>query len=69
MTIEFPQDFINELIAFAQCTSWQDRVQDDDDTVIDDLAGGNVDAAFHGGQFSGKIELARHILTRLNIEW
>lgn len=69
MNIEISNDFINELIALAQCTTVLDRVQDEEDTCVEDFAGGNVDDAFDNGIRSGHTELARRILNQLNVKW
>jgi hypothetical protein len=42
---------------------------DEDDAVVEDYAGGNVDDAFDLGERAGETMLARDVLTALNIEW
>ena len=42
---------------------------EDDDAVVEDYAGGNVDDAFDLGERAGETMLARDVLTALNIEW
>jgi hypothetical protein len=42
---------------------------DEDDTIIDDYAGGNVDDAFYAGEHAGETMLAREVLSALTIEW
>jgi hypothetical protein len=42
---------------------------EDEDVIIDDYAGGNVDDAFYAGEHAGEVMLARDVLKSLNIEW
>lgn len=42
----------------ASLPAWND----DDDFMVDDRAGGNVDDAYNGGQNDGEILLARQLL-------
>lgn len=46
-----------EKLAKRKCWS------DDEDSIIDDYAGGNIDDAYSGGNADGRAELAREILT------
>lgn len=48
-----------ETLAKQEC--WEDVL--DDDTIIDDMAGGNEDDAYYGGLNSGEILLARRLLS------
>lgn len=42
---------------------------DDPDGIVEDYACGNVDDAFEMGVANGKVQLAREILTDLNLTW
>ena len=42
---------------------------DDENTSIDDYAGGNIDDAFNLGVTAGEVKLARDVLMALNIRW
>lgn len=43
---------------------------EDEDKVIDDYAGGNVDDAFYAGEHQGEVLLARDVLIALGItDW
>ena len=39
---------------------------DDEDFVVDDYAGGNVDDAYSGGNRDGEVELARSLLQKFS---
>jgi hypothetical protein len=39
---------------------------DEEDFIVDDYAGGNVDDAFSGGVDVGRVELAQNLLERFN---
>lgn len=60
------QATIDKLIEAAQRETWDEG---DDDSVIDDFAGGNVDDAYQGGERAGETNLAREILTELGIAY
>lgn len=57
---------IDKLIEAAQRETWDEG---DDDSVIDDFAGGNVDDAYEGGERAGETILAREILDELSIKY
>ena len=63
------EEFIQRLKELAASDAWADELGDGSDVIIDDFAGGNVDDAFWGGYESGEIQLAREILSELNIKW
>lgn len=63
------EEFIQRLKKLAASDAWVDELGDGSDVIIDDFAGGNVDDAFWGGLRSGEIQLAREILSELNIKW
>jgi hypothetical protein len=42
---------------------------EDEDKIIDDYAGGNVDDAFQVGEHAGQVVLAREMLSALKIQW
>lgn len=56
---------IADLINLASGSCWYDE----EDFAVDDYCGGNFDDAFEGGLTSGKVTLARDILTRLGITY
>lgn len=60
---------IENLKLIAKKTCWQDTFDEDDDSIVDDYAGGNIDDAYSGGIDAGGILLAREILNDLGIEW
>ena len=58
---------IAKLKQLAEQTCWGD--DDNEDSVIDDFAGGNVDDAFEGGERTGETFLAREILDEMEIPY
>lgn len=40
-----------------------------DDTIVEDFVGGNVDDAFEGGVRCGEVYLAQELLTQLGETW
>ena len=64
------EEFITKLKKLAASDAWVDELQREfSDVVVEDFASGNVDNAFWGGHRSGEIQLARDVLTELNIKW
>lgn len=64
------EEFITKLKKLAASDAWVDELDEEgSDVTIDDFAGGNVDDAFWGGHRSGEIQLARDVLSELNIKW
>jgi len=59
------EEMIEKLKKIARRTAWSDE----EDFVVDDYAGGNVDDAYSGGERDGEIQLARVILHSMNISW
>lgn len=59
------EEMIERLKALAKRTAWADE----EDLIVDDYAGGNVDDAYSGGERDGQIQLARDILHSMNIDW
>jgi hypothetical protein len=58
---------IERLKKLARSNCFHD--DEDEDKIIDDYAGGNVDDAFALGELAGEVMLAREVLEALNIEW
>lgn len=56
-----------KIIEFLKSIAKEKAWDDDEDFIVDDYAGGNVDDAFYGGQRSGCIDLARDILVMLGL--
>jgi hypothetical protein len=52
---------IEKLKKLAASECWDD----DEDLMINDYAGGNVDDAYYGGYRSGEVGLAREILAEI----
>ena len=63
------QDMVAKLISLAKDKTIYDNEDEDEDVVIDDFAGGNVDDAYNIGQSDGEIYLARRILGSMGIDW
>lgn len=63
----FTPEYIETLKTLAKRKTWQDKL--DEDTVIDDFAGGNVDDAFDGGYRAGETDTARQVLDTLGITY
>ncbi len=61
------EQLIEKLKKLAQSECYFDN--EDEDTVVDDYAGGNVDDAFSIGERQGEILLAREILSSMGISW
>ena len=65
MKIEIADGVVETLKKMAR----QDNCTENDDFMVDDYAGGNIDDAFELGRDSSEIDLARWILSELNISW
>jgi len=64
------QLIINQLKNLARSRSGEDQARDNgEDFIPDDYAGGNIDDAYSNGYETGQIDLARTILSSLNIAW
>lgn len=64
MPTEEKLEAIRKLVEpLAARETWADSF--DEDTCVDDFAGGNVDKAYYGGENAGETELARKILELL----
>ena len=61
------EEMIQTLKALARGECYYD--DEDEDKVIDDYAGGNIDDAFYSGEHAGEVMLARKVLNALNIKW
>jgi hypothetical protein len=61
--------FIDYLKRLAQQKCWDDLREENDEFVVNDYAGGNVDDAYSGGETSGETILARDVLKELGINW
>ena len=61
------EQMIERLKNVARMESFYDN--EDEDVIVDDYAGGNIDDAFELGERAGTIELAREVLKALNIDW
>jgi len=62
-------EYIETLKTLAKRKTWQDRMDEKEDTVIEDFAGGNVDDAFDGGYRAGETDTARQVLDTLGITY
>ena len=60
-------EMITRLKSLAQQECFYD--DEDEDAIVDDYAGGNVDDAFAAGENAGETMLARSILKDLGIDW
>lgn len=58
---------IEELKRIARRECFYD--DEDEDVIVDDYAGGNIDDAFSVGETAGETMLARRLLEDLGIEW
>lgn len=63
--MQLSEERIKKLKALACRECWFEE----EDSVIDDYAGGNVDDAHTGGMLDGEACLAREILDELGIEY
>lgn len=64
------EEFIERLKKLARRKCWGDKFEEpNNDSYVDDMAGGNVDDAYQGGLDTGETWLARDILTELKIDW
>lgn len=52
------------LLKVAKRSCWEDGLSEDEDAMVDDFAGGNIDDAYAGGMDSGEILFARELLMR-----
>ena len=59
------EKIIAKLKELAERSCWTD----DDEFMVDDYAGGNMDDAFEGGCRNGEVWLAREILSALGVEY
>ncbi len=65
--MEISEEVIARLKKLAERRTWADGL--DNETIVDDFAGGNIDDAYYGGESSGETSLARSILTDLGVEF
>lgn len=64
--MELSQDYIDQLKALAKRSAgWVD----DEEFMVDDYAGGNIDDAYQLGEQHGATQLAREILDTLGVDW
>lgn len=61
------EELIKKLKELAKSECWDDNMNDD--SIVDDFAGGNVDDAYWGGEHTGRVKLARETLDSLGIIW
>jgi hypothetical protein len=59
--------FIARLKDLARAECYYD--DEDEDKIIDDYAGGNVDDAFYVGERAGEVVMAREVLDAMGIDW
>lgn len=60
------EEAYQELVKLAQRKSWDDELNDpEEDSMIYDMAGGNIDDAYYGGHLCGRIDHAREVLDNL----
>ena len=65
-------DIMNErMIQKLKNLAKSDCFYDDEneDKMVDDYAGGNIDDAFSYGETAGEVMLARQVLMALDIKW
>jgi hypothetical protein len=62
-------EYIEELKRLAKRTTWEDKMDQNENKTIEDLAGGNVDDAYDGGYRSGEADLARQVLKNMGIDF
>jgi len=62
-------EYIETLKTLAKRKTWQDKMDEKEDTVIEDFAGSNVDDAFDGGYRAGEAGVAREVLDTLGIAY
>ena len=60
------EQLIEHLKTLARRECFYDN--EDEDVMVDDYAGGNVDDAFQLGERAGEVMLARVVLEAMNIE-
>lgn len=61
------EEMIERLKKLAQSECFHD--DEDEDKIVDDYAGGNVDDAFAAGEHAGEVMLARQVLVSMGIVW
>jgi hypothetical protein len=59
------EEMITKLKKIAARETWFE----DEDFNPMDFSGGNFDDAYYGGLEDGRVDLAREILTSMNIKW
>lgn len=64
--LELTDKELEDLKRLAASETW---TEGDDDTIIDDYAGGNVDDAYEGGERAGEIYAARELLSKIGVSW
>lgn len=62
---QLSEQTIEQLKVLAKREVWSDE----DDLLVYDYCGGNVDDAYDGGERAGETNLAREILTTLDIHY
>lgn len=58
---------VEKLKKMAETRVWADSLNNEQDVIVDDYAGGNIDDAYYGGYDSGETQLARIVLMSLGI--
>ena len=61
------KEMYDKLVKMAREDCFYD--DDDEDVIVDDYAGGNIDDAFAVGERAGEIMLARKILESCGLAW
>jgi hypothetical protein len=67
----FSEELTSEMIDHLKKLASRECYFDDEDEnkVVDDFVGGNVDDAFDLGKLAGETLLAREVLKSMGIEW
>ncbi len=65
--MQLSEKMIAKLVTLASTRCFYD--DEDEDVIIDDYAGGNVDDAFQIGECAGEIMLARVVLKHIGVGW
>lgn len=69
MTFDISEEVLDILIAEALTETVHDLLEEDEDTIVDDFAGGNVDDAYDRGFTSGRVDAIRDVLKILGVKY
>lgn len=59
--VELVKELEGLIVSVVQEITWEHKMSEDEDSIVNDYAGGNVDDAYEGGMDSGRQMLAEDL--------